>query len=172
MLATSGSVTGSDREWIAERTLRVGKGRGRVLVRLEKPRKVSEEEWICRVEIHRGKTRMIMDHDIHGADSFQALIIALRAIRYELDKLPGLITWEDQAPGDVGFPLYVTDVFGFKLQRRLESMVESETQHYADEMTRRIQRIERARDATEKKAAKRDFASLLRNGGTPRRRGK
>lgn len=147
-------MTGNRREWIAERTLRVGTGRGRISVRLEKPRQLSDQEWTSRVEIRKGKTKAILDRDVSGADAFQSLMIALDVIRDELDKLPGPITWEDQAPGDVGFPRFVTPVFGFEFQRRLESILETQTKRRFAQIERRMRRSEGAGVIAAEKAKK------------------
>lgn len=119
------------REWVAERSLREGAGRGRLVVRLAKAYEVAETEWVCHIEIRRGRRRI--EVDVRGYDSFQAMILALRVIRKELDKLGSSIEWEGGESGDTGFPLYVTDLFGLELTRRLEAIVESETERFLAE---------------------------------------
>ena len=121
-------------EWIAERTLREGTGRKRVTVRLAKPYEAVASEWVSHVEMQRGRTRTTLD--VRGADAFQPLILALQAIRYELDKLEQPITWEGGEPGEAGFPLYITDLFGQELTRRLETIVAAETERFVSDRKR------------------------------------
>lgn len=126
------------RGWIAERTLRGGKTRGRLTIRLAKPYEVAESEWVCHVEIRRGETKTGLD--VRGSDSFSSLILALKAIRYELDKLQEAFTWGGGETGDSGFPLYVTDMFGLDFTRRLEAIIDAETNRF-------VARIQRHRKA-------------------------
>lgn len=103
-------------------------------VRLAKPYEAAASEWVSHVEVRRGRIRTALD--VRGSDAFQSLILALKAIRYEIDKLQQPITWEGGEPGDAGFPLYVTDLFGLELTRRLETMVAAETERFVSERKR------------------------------------
>lgn len=123
------------REWIAERILKEGKSRRRLIVRLEKPRMISAQEWSCYFEIVRGRTSKGMD--VLGEDSFQSLMLALKAIRYELDRLEKTLTWDAGEAGDTGFPLFVPSFFGRDFARHLESIIESETERFGAEVKRR-----------------------------------
>lgn len=117
-------MTKPQRDWIAERTLIEGAGVRRVIVRLERPRQISKQEWICSVEIVRGKAKWALD--VHGADSVQSLALAMKAARIRLDSLKSTFTWEFAEAGDTGFPIYLPDGFGRDFEQRLEAMIEAE----------------------------------------------
>lgn len=128
-------MSGRRRKWIAERTLRVGKSRRPLIVRLAPPQMVMAEEWVCHVELERGAEKRGID--VRGADSFQSLILALQAIRMELSKLNKPVTWPPGEAGKTGFPMTVPDYFGQDFARRLEAMIEAETERFGERIRRR-----------------------------------
>lgn len=99
---------------------------------------ISAQEWSCYFEIVRGKTSKGMD--VLGEDPFQSLILALKAIRYELDGLQKTITWDAGEAGDTGFPLFVPSFHGREFARHLEAMIESETERFEAKRKRRAPR--------------------------------
>lgn len=122
-------------EWIAERTLREGARRKRMTVRMAKPYEVAASEWVCHIEIRRGRTGTAQD--VRGSDAFQAMILALKAIRQQIDELEQPVTWEEGELGYTGFPLYVPDVYGLDFTRRLERLVTAEAERFGPEQMRR-----------------------------------
>jgi hypothetical protein len=83
---------------IAERELiceRAGGGRIRVTLRIGRPYRASDVDWACPVEAEGLFGRLA---DIHGIDSFQALVLAqrlLRTLMYREVENGGTFWWAD-----------------------------------------------------------------------------
>jgi hypothetical protein len=69
-----------------------------------------------------------------GADGLEALLLAVEAVRRELEPFEGRLTWTGE-PGELGLPTAVPDFLGADFRRRVARMVRSETERE----TRRLQ---------------------------------
>lgn len=97
---------------------------------------VSDQEWVCRIEITRGTTRLL-ELDVPGFDAFQALRLAMQAIRRDLlERFPS-ITWLSGEAGDTGFDMEVPGHYGRDFARHLEALIDSETLSFGAEFRRR-----------------------------------
>jgi uncharacterized protein DUF6968 len=71
-------------EWIASRELAASdaaRGDFEIVIRLGKPYRISDIEWACAVALEGLQLR----RDVHGGDSFQALMLAQHFARTILD---------------------------------------------------------------------------------------
>lgn len=139
LLGLGRRMTKSRTRWIAERTLREGMRRERVVARLGLPRMVSDDEWVCPFEIARGTTKLV-ELDVSGSDSFQALRLAMEGIRRKLIELCPLASWLSGDYGDTGFEMEVPGHYGRDFARYLELLIEAETLRSGDEFRRRSTR--------------------------------
>jgi hypothetical protein len=57
--------------------------------------------------------------------------MALQAIRVELEPHAATLSWVGGAQGSLGFPRVIPELFGVDLSRRLERMVDRETDRFA-----------------------------------------
>ncbi|WP_437596546.1 DUF6968 family protein [Sorangium sp. So ce590] len=69
---------------------------------------------------------------VEGIDAVQAIQSAMRYTRHALDKCGLPITWMEQEPGDIGLPLPIDSPFGLWFQRRLEKLVDDETERMGE----------------------------------------
>jgi hypothetical protein len=134
---------------VAERLLtRVGRAGSPVRVRVGKPKKDrASGDYFCpyRVEgLGRGQVQQAW-----GVDSVQALQSAMQAIRLVLEPHADALEWLGGQGGTLGFPKSIPDSFGVKLSRRLEKLVERETNRHA----RTLERAGRRRMAKKVKAS-------------------
>ena len=99
-----------------------------VLVELGAPREVRGGAWDCSYHIRGlGRTRTAR---ARGDDSLQALQLALDAVRRELEPFGARLTWSGE-PGETGLAASVPEYFGGAFRRRLERMVQLETEREA-----------------------------------------
>lgn len=101
-----------------------------IVLTIGKPRPDPEPggDWMCSVLIEgipSGRRR------IHGADAVQALQLAMRYARSQLDASGLALTWQDGEPGDIGLPLCAPVGWGLDLQRRIERYIEREEAKFA-----------------------------------------
>ncbi|WP_437541137.1 DUF6968 family protein [Sorangium sp. So ce367] len=69
---------------------------------------------------------------VEGLDAVQAIQCAMRYARHALEKCGLPITWLGQEPGDIGLPLPIDGPFGLWFQRRLEKLVDDETERVGE----------------------------------------
>lgn len=122
---------------VAERTLTlVGRTAAQVHVIIGKPRKDrGSSDYFCpyRLEgLGDGQPQQAW-----GVDSVQALQSAMQAIRVQLEPHTDELEWLGGRGGSLGFPKVIPDVFGPKLTRRLEKLVEREMDRHARTLERR-----------------------------------
>jgi hypothetical protein len=79
----------------------------------------------------------------YGIDAFQALTLAIEAIRKTLDRTDVEFQWVTQEPGDTGFARYLDSGFGLELKRRLERLVDKEILRYSMALARKVKRARR-----------------------------
>ncbi|HEX8698827.1 MAG TPA: hypothetical protein VF815_08320 [Myxococcaceae bacterium] len=65
-----------------------------------------------------------------GMDSMQALHSAMQAVRLALAPHAKKLKWDGGYAGNLGFPMAIPDLFGAKFSRRLERIVERETNQH------------------------------------------
>jgi uncharacterized protein DUF6968 len=113
---------------IATRRLALIPSRRPVLVELDAPSQRRGGEWACAYRIKGlGRTRAGRSH---GTDSLQALQLAIEAVRRELEPFGPRLTWSGEA-GELGLPAPVPDYFGGEFRRRMERLVQLETEREA-----------------------------------------
>ncbi|WP_437766527.1 hypothetical protein WMF27_24060 [Sorangium sp. So ce281] len=69
---------------------------------------------------------------VEGVDAIQAIQSAMQYARHALEKCGLAITWLSQEPGDIGLPLPLDGPFGLWFQRRLEKLVDDETERVGE----------------------------------------
>jgi hypothetical protein len=115
-------------EPIATRRLALVPSGRPVLVELDAPRQLRDDEWVCAHRIRGlGRTRAGRSR---GTDSLQALQLAIEAVRRELEPFGSRLTWSGEA-GELGLPAPVPDYFGGEFRRRMERVVQLETEREA-----------------------------------------
>ncbi|HET6579295.1 MAG TPA: hypothetical protein VFG66_13290 [Gemmatimonadales bacterium] len=113
---------------IASRQLRVLPSGRRVLLEIDAPRRRRAGGWTCAYRIEGlGPVRT---GNAPGEDGIEALQSALAAVRRELEPFGGRLTWRGE-PGELGLPHLVPDYFGGEFRRRLERLVQAETEREA-----------------------------------------
>ncbi len=90
-----------------------------VEVGLTLPVEVSSGEWKCEFRIGDDV------HEAFGLDGVQALLMALKGLRFYLARLAPS-TWEGGEPGDVGIPRFVPQAFGLAFSQHMDAVIESE----------------------------------------------
>ena len=106
-----------------------------VLVELDAPRERRGGAWDCAYRIRGlGRTRA---GRARGDDGLQALQLALDAVRRELEPFGTRLTWTGEA-GELGLPVSVPDYLGGAFRRRMERVVQLETEREA----RRLKALE------------------------------
>lgn len=116
-----------------------------IVLTIGKPRPDPRSEgrdWMCSVLIEgipKARRRRI-----RGVDALQALQLATRYARRELDASGLALTWlEEGEPGNLGLPLAVPDCYGVHFQHRIERYVEEQVLEIGSAVTVVLQ--ERAR---------------------------
>lgn len=113
---------------IATRRLALIPSRRPVLVELDAPSQHRGGEWVCAYRIRGlGRTRAGRSR---GSDSLHALQLAIEAVRRELEPFGPRLTWAGEA-GELGLPAPVPDYFGGEFRRRMERLVQLETEREA-----------------------------------------
>ena len=127
---------------IATRKLHTaGPRQGEVTISLAKPTREPGGDWVCRFRIEGlGCQRL---NFAHGVDAFQALQLALEAIRLMIDESGRKLTWVEA--GRAGFPRYVPSYFGPVFERRLNRHIDREVLRFARAQERRYKARTRSR---------------------------
>jgi hypothetical protein len=113
---------------IASRELKVLPSGRRILLEIDVPRRRRVGDWTCAYRIEGlGRVRA---GNAPGADGIEALQSALAAVRRQLEPFGGRLTWRGE-PGELGLPQPVPDFFGGEFRRRLERLVQAETEREA-----------------------------------------
>lgn len=108
---------------IATRAYRNDKTGERIVASVYAPRRVSSDEWACLFVI-RGLPEA-QRHDVTGADSLEALIIAMQGIRFYLARSGLPIRMLDGEVGDFGIYRSLAG-FDVAMTEHLESVVDRE----------------------------------------------
>jgi hypothetical protein len=116
---------------IASRRLTLVPSGRPVLVELDAPVPRRSGEWACAWRI-RGIGRARTGRAV-GEDGLQALQLALTAVRRALDPFADRLTWTGE-PGELGLPEPIPDYFGGGFRRRLERLVQLETEREAQRL--------------------------------------
>ena len=72
---------------------------------------------------------------VSGADGIEALLLAVEAVRRELEPFGPRLTWTGE-PGELGLPTAVPDFLGAEFRRRVEGIVRSETERETRQLHR------------------------------------
>ncbi|HUR95698.1 MAG TPA: hypothetical protein VMY76_14030 [Gemmatimonadales bacterium] len=117
---------------LAIRQLTLLPSRRPVVLELDAPAARPNGEWSCSYRVGGlGRTRA---GSVVGADGLEALLLAVVAVRRELEPFGGRLTWAGE-PGELGLPEFVPEFLGGGFRRRIEAMVRAETERE----TRRLQ---------------------------------
>ena len=81
----------------------------------------ADPEWRCTDSVRGAK--QYRSRFACGEDSVQALMLALVAIRAELDAFPVPLAWLSDEPGDLWIPHQASTLAGFAFQRKVERMM-------------------------------------------------
>ena len=127
----SGDASGPPATTIATRQLTLVPSGRPVLVELDAPRRHRSGEWACAWRI-RGIGRARTGRAL-GQDGLQALQFALTAVRRALEPFADRLTWTGE-PGELGLPEPIPDYFGGEFRRRLERLVQRETEREAQRL--------------------------------------
>lgn len=100
-----------------------------VLVRIGKPRKVSDAEWEC--AFHISNIGMNEIQFGHGMDGVQALIQAIEGSRVFLERSGKKFSWEGGEEGETGIPRYVPMFYGKDFTEHLHKVIDSEMEKFA-----------------------------------------
>ena len=120
---------------IATRNLReIAPDEKTVLVRIGKPRKVSDAEWEC--AFHISNIGMNKIQFGHGMDGVQALIQAIEGSRVFLERSGKRFSWEG-GEGETGIPRYVPMFYGKDFTEHLHKVIDSEMEKFARAAERR-----------------------------------
>jgi hypothetical protein len=111
-----------------------------VTVQIGMPRQ-SGDAWVCPFEI-TGLGSAKVAHGC-GEDAVQALILALASIRAARDRSSPPLTWLSGDAGDTGFPRFVPDAFGIDFSRRIERLIDRETDRFGAALEARHSRKSR-----------------------------
>ena len=96
-----------------------------VVLELDPPECRRTESWVCAYRI-RGLGRLRAGR-VTGTDGVEALLLALAALRRELEPFGPRLTWNGE-PGELGLPAAIPDFLGAEFRRRVENMVRAETE--------------------------------------------
>lgn len=139
---------------IAVRQLAIaGAPEASVRVRLGKPRKDrATGDYFCPFVIQGlGKEEV---QQAWGIDSMQALQSAMQAIRFALAPHAKKLAWVGSPADGLGFPMTIPELFGTKFSRRLEGLVERETNRFGRALERaHKQRAAKGRGQARKRKA-------------------
>jgi uncharacterized protein DUF6968 len=116
---------------IASRQLTLVPSGRPVHVELDAPVRRRSGGWACAWRI-RGIGRARTGRAL-GEDGLQALQLALTAVRRALEPFAGRLTWTGE-PGELGLPEPIPDYFGGAFRRRLERLVQLETEREAQRL--------------------------------------
>lgn len=116
---------------LGERVLEEPATGQKILVALDAPQLAEGGVWECSYEIRVGDAAPNV-RKAYGEDALQALSLALEAIRIDLRDSGRQLSWLGNQPGLTGFHR-VTYALGLQLVEKLESMIDAETEKYAQE---------------------------------------
>ncbi len=97
---------------------------------------VKPEEWQCTFRI--SGLPVELTETIAGADSVEAILLALQGLRFYLEKSHLMLTMQDGEPGILGIPRLIPDSFGLQVEHHL-------IQHVNDEVSRLVEAKRKAR---------------------------
>lgn len=103
------------------------------------PRRVSKTEWSCGYSINGLKNRVV--DDVRGADAMQSLILALEAIRLELDGTR--CSFSGGGDEDTGFPRFVPMYFGPEFSSRINKLIDKQVERFSRAAEARYRRRHR-----------------------------
>ena len=116
---------------IAVRQLQLVPSKRPVLLELDAPAPRPGGTWVCAYRI-RGLGRVRAGR-ANGADGIEALLLAVEAVRRELEPFGPRLTWTGE-PGELGLPTAVPDFLGAEFRRRVERMVRAETERETSQL--------------------------------------
>jgi hypothetical protein len=99
------------------------------VIRIGKPRKVSETEWEC--PFHISNAGMPGVAFGHGIDALQALVQAIDGCRVFLERSGTTFRWEGGENGDTGVPRFVPAMFGAEFANHVGRMIDKEVENFA-----------------------------------------
>lgn len=87
-------------------------------------------DWLCRFYIEG-----IADagpHVVHGADSLQALLLAMEDVRRKLDDSGLILVWQNNEPSNFCIPRMVPYLFGGNFARDIERYIDERIQTFGE----------------------------------------
>lgn len=112
-------------------------------VRIGKPEPDGAGDWRCAYHV-RG-IGMRSPRYAFGVDSVQALILALNAVRSDLEAAGDACHWVGGERGDSGFPRYVPAAFGLRFSRRINCMIDREVTRHCKKLEVNARQRKRSR---------------------------
>jgi len=118
---------------IAQRVLATAENPNRsIIVSIGQPELDSDStgDWLCRFQIEG-----IEDagpHVVHGADSLQALLLAVEDVRRKLDDSGLLLVWQNNEPSNFCIPRMVPYLFGGTFARDIEQYIDERIQTFGE----------------------------------------
>ena len=119
------------RRVIASRVLNeIGGSLREIEISFEEPQQTPRGNWECRFLIE-GLSRPQI-HSVGGADSLQALLLAVEGARVTLDKTGSRFTWLETDPdkAGTGIPRYIPTHKGPRFEARVNQAIERESKSY------------------------------------------
>lgn len=110
---------------IASRELHLVPSGRPVQLEVDAPERRRRGAWVCAYRV-RGLGR-IRAGRATGTDSLEAVLLAIAALRRELEPFGGRLAWAGEA-GELGLPVAVPDFLGSAFRRRVEHIVRAETE--------------------------------------------
>lgn len=113
---------------LAVRKLRdAGRGNRSITITLGLPRRAGKD-WLCPYGI-TGLGKRI-SKDVFGVDAIQAILLAMEAIRLDLEKTGRRLSWLGE-DGETGFPRLVPTFFGAEFAARVNRIIDLEVSRLA-----------------------------------------
>jgi len=124
---------------VASRTLtEAGQRANRIEIVLGAPRRLGAD-WECPFSIRGLEGERVQT--IAGSDSFQALLLAVRAIRARLEETGRRFLWMPRDPAfSSGIPLELPLGLGDGFERRAKLFIEREVKHWANRLRAGVRR--------------------------------
>lgn len=120
---------------LVERVLRCASAsEQRLSIRFGLPRESDVIDWVCPYQIDGlGRSNVEL---AHGVDALQALLMAIEAVRVQLDSSNVVCHWEGGEEGDHGIPRTIPSYFGIGFSSRISRLIDEEVETFAANLSR------------------------------------